>query len=72
VQTEDTTSSSRHFRRPIGGDPRPNLVADSRDDHGMRMCQAFPLKRATSPYHSGPRGHADVTVPLYETLPDGI
>jgi hypothetical protein len=37
------------------------------------MCQAFPLKRAASPYHPGPRGHAGVTVSLYETLvPDGI
>ncbi len=32
------------------------------------MSGLFPLRRAASLYHSDPRGHASVTVPLYETL----
>jgi len=36
VQTAGT-SSSRHFRRAAGGDPRPELVGDLRDDQDLRM-----------------------------------
>ena len=41
VQTAGT-SSSRHLRRTTGGDPRPNLAEDFRDDQNVRMGQAFP------------------------------
>jgi hypothetical protein len=36
VQTAGT-SSSRHFRRAAGGDPRPDLAEDFRDDQDVRM-----------------------------------
>ena len=36
VQTAGT-SSSRHLRRAVGGDPRPGSAADLRDDQDVRM-----------------------------------
>ena len=36
VQTAGT-SSSRHFRRAAGGDPRPDLAEAFRDDQDVRM-----------------------------------
>ena len=66
------TSSSRHFRPPAGGDPRPDPV----EDRGLpRECAcAILLAHACRQSQSVPRpaGHAGVTVPLYETLSDGI
>jgi hypothetical protein len=67
VQSEGT-SSSRHLRRPVGGDPRPNLVEDPRDDQGVRICDPSRSRMPPAPYHSGLRGHAGMTVSLYETL----
>jgi hypothetical protein len=69
VQTAGT-SSSRHFRRAAGGDPRPDLAEDFRDDQDLRMGEPFPLTRAASPRPSLADSHADVTVPRYETLSD--
>ena len=70
VQTAGT-SSSRHLRRAARGDPGPDLAEDFRDDQDVRMGEPFPLTRAASPRPSSrPAGHADVTVPRYETLPD--
>jgi hypothetical protein len=43
------TSSSRHLRRAAGGDPRPDVVGDFRDDQDVRMGEPFPLTRAASP-----------------------
>ena len=71
VQTAGT-SSSRHLRRAAGGDPRPNLVEDFRDDQDVRMDQAFPA-RACRQLQAVPWPTvADVTVPRYETLSDRI
>jgi hypothetical protein len=68
------TSSSRHFRLPASGDPRPNLVDDPRHAQGIRMCD--PSRSRVPPVPVRPLGlpvtHASVTVPLYETLSDGI
>jgi hypothetical protein len=36
------TSSSRHLRRAAGGDPRPDLAEDFRDDQDVRMGEPFP------------------------------
>jgi len=36
------TSSSRHFRRVPGGEPRPDLAEDFRDDQDLRMAEALP------------------------------
>jgi hypothetical protein len=63
VQTAGT-SSSRHLRRAAGGDPRPNLVEDFRDDQDVRMGKALPA-HACRQSQAVPLadGHADVTVP---------
>jgi hypothetical protein len=66
------TSSSRHLRRAVGGDPRPDLAEDPRDDQAVRICMPFPLTRAASLRRSLAAGHAVVTVPRYETLSNGI
>jgi len=66
------TSSSRHFRRAAGGDPRPDLAEDFRADQDVRMDQAFPA-RACRQLQAVPWPTvADVTVPRYETLSDRI
>ena len=72
VQTAGT-SSSRHLRRAAGGDPRPDLAEDFRDDQDVRMGEPFPA-HACRQSQAVPLadGHADVTVPLYETLSDRI
>jgi hypothetical protein len=36
------TSSSRHFRRVPGGEPRPDLPEDFHDDQDLRMAGALP------------------------------
>jgi len=41
VQSEGTSSSS-HLRRRAGGDPRPDLAEDFRDDQDVRMGEALP------------------------------
>ena len=58
------TSSSRHFRRAVGGDPRPDLVEDFRHDQDLRMGQAFPA-HACRQSQAVPSAddHASVTVP---------
>jgi len=66
------TSSSRHFRPPAGGDPRPNLVDGPGPAQGMRMCDPYSLTRAASPSPAQARRSRQVTVPLSETLSDGI
>jgi hypothetical protein len=72
VQTAGT-SSSRHFRRAVGGDLRPDLAEDFRDDQDVRMGEPFPA-HACRQSQAVPLadGHADVTVSRYETLPDRI
>ena len=66
------TSSSRHFRPPAGGDPRPDLLDDPRPAQGMRMCDPSRSRVPPVPVRPRPAGHAGVTVPLSETLSDGI
>jgi hypothetical protein len=63
VQTAGT-SSSRHFRRAAGGDPRPDLVGDFRDDQDLRMGHALPA-HACRQSQAVPSAddHASVTVP---------
>ena len=66
------TSSSRHFRLPVGGDPRPELADDPHADQGVRMCDPSRSRVPSVPVRPRPVDHAGVTVPRYETLSDGI
>jgi hypothetical protein len=49
------TSSSGHFRRPVGGDPRPDRADQPRDDQAVRIWVPFPLARAAG---RAPQVHA--------------
>ena len=66
------TSISRHFRLPVGGDPRPELADDPHADQGVRMCDPSRSRVPSVPVRPRPVDHAGVTVPRYETLSDGI